>query len=169
MNINVEALVMKLGTPYQEIYDNGLIPYKTKPYGAIDDDESVLDMKREGVFLVFTNDKNKKLKEVTLSLEDSGKTDWLFPNTMPFGLEPVMTQQWVRGYLGFPMIYSEAQVIMTIYMGIKEVYCLPIPNQNISIAFTYNKDLFVERVTFYPLERAKEIQAALEKKRLAQE
>ncbi|MCC5691592.1 hypothetical protein LH484_26845, partial [Klebsiella pneumoniae] len=36
----------------------------------------------------------------------------------------------------------------------------------IAAVFTYNKDLFVETVTFYPLERAKEIQAVLEKKRL---
>lgn len=44
-----------------------------------------------------------------------------------------------------------------------EVYTLPIPDQNIAISFTYNKDLFVERVTFYSLERAREIHAALEK------
>lgn len=169
MNINVEALVMKLCAPYQEVYDNGLIPYKTKPYGAIDDDESVLDMKREGVFLVFTNDKNKKLKEITLSLKDSGKTDWLFPNTMPFGLERMMTQQWVRSRLGLPIIYAEPKTIMTIYIGVREVYSLPTPNQQIAAAFTYNKDLYVDNITFYPIERAKEIQAALEKKRLAQE
>ena len=167
MNINVEALVKKLGLPYQEIYDDGLIPYKTPPYGAIDDDESVLDMKREGVFLVFTNDKERKLKEITLRLEDQGKIDWLFPSPMPFGLEPVMTQQWIRSYLGQPMIYGEAQIIMTIYMGVKEVYSLPSPNQNISVACTYNKEFFVERVTFYPLKRAKEIQAAQEKNRLS--
>lgn len=39
MNINVEALVKKLGSPYQEIYDNDLIPYKTKPYGAVDNEQ----------------------------------------------------------------------------------------------------------------------------------
>lgn len=167
MNINVEGLVKNLGHPYQEIYDNGLIPYKSKPYGAIDDDEAVLDMKREGVFLVFTNNKEKKLKETTLRLEDNGKTDWLFPNQMPFGLEPVMTQQWVRAHFGLPMIYGDAQIIMTIYMGVKEVYSLPTPNQNIAVSFTYNKDFFVERVTFYSLARAKEIQIALEKQRLS--
>ncbi|MEY6888590.1 DUF6392 family protein, partial [Klebsiella pneumoniae] len=25
-----------------------MIPYKTEPYGAVDDDESILNMKREG-------------------------------------------------------------------------------------------------------------------------
>ncbi|HIG2496994.1 TPA: DUF6392 family protein, partial [Klebsiella pneumoniae] len=39
-------------------------------------------------------------------------------------------------------------------------------DQNIVASFSYNKDFFVESVTFYPLERAKEIQVALEKKRL---
>ncbi|WP_410316106.1 DUF6392 family protein [Klebsiella pneumoniae] len=101
-----------------------------------------------------------------LRFEDEAKTDWLFPNPMPFGLEPVMTQQWVRAYLGFPMIYVEAKIVMAAYRGVKEIYTLPVPHQNIAAAFTYNKELFAETVTFYPLERAKEIQIALEKKRL---
>ncbi|WP_420266734.1 DUF6392 family protein, partial [Klebsiella pneumoniae] len=40
----------------------------------------------------FENDKNKIFKEITLTLEDDDKTDWVFPNSMPFNLEPVMTQ-----------------------------------------------------------------------------
>ncbi|PXL46474.1 hypothetical protein DMS35_30565 [Klebsiella variicola] len=42
----------------------------------------------------------KNLKEEMLRFEDEAKTDWLFPNPMPFGLERVMIQQWVRAYLG---------------------------------------------------------------------
>ncbi|HBX8167155.1 TPA: hypothetical protein MIH41_22330 [Klebsiella pneumoniae] len=103
---------------------------------------------------------------MTLTLEDEGKTDWVFPNSMPFIMEPVMTQLWVRERFGLPMIYADAEIIMTIYIGVKEVYALPAPHQYIAAVFTYNKDLFVETVTFYPLERAKEIQAVLEKKRL---
>ena len=30
MNIDVETLVKQLGKPYQDIYDQGLMPYKTK-------------------------------------------------------------------------------------------------------------------------------------------
>ncbi|MCV5002922.1 DUF6392 family protein, partial [Escherichia coli] len=137
------------------------IPYKTKPYGPIDEDEAELDMKREGILLVFTNNSEKNLTEITLRLEDKGKTDWVFPNPMPFGMEPVMTQLWVRERFGLPMIYADAEIIMTIYIGVKEVYALPAPHQYIAAVFTYNKDLFVETVTFYPLERAKEIQAVL--------
>lgn len=166
MSVDVQKLITKLGQSYQNIYGQGLIPYKSKPYGSVSDDVASLDMKREGVFLSFINDPEKKLKEVTLRLEDEGKTDWLFPNPMPFGLEPVMTQEWVRTRLGLPMIYADPKTIMTIYIGVKEVYSLPIPHQQIAAAFTYNKDFFVKHITFYPIERAKEIQAALEKKRM---
>lgn len=59
----------------------------------------------------------KNLKEEMLRFEDEAKTDWLFPNPMPFGLERVMTQQWVRAYLGFPLVYVEAKIVMTAYRG----------------------------------------------------
>lgn len=167
MNVNVETLVQQMGKPYQEIHDLGLIPYKKKPYGSVSDDGAELDMKREGIFLVFVNDSEKKLTEVTLTLEDEAKTDWIFPNPMPFGLEPVMTQQWVRECFGRPMIYSDAKIIMTIYVGVTEVYSLPTPNQQIVASFTYNQRLFVESITFYSLEKEKKIQSVLEKQRLA--
>lgn len=166
MKIDVETLIKHLGKPYQEIFEKGLIPYKTKPHGPIDEDEADLDMRREGMLLVFVNDSEKKLKEVTLRLEDEGKTDWLFPNPMPFGLKPVMTQLWARENLGLPMVHVEAKIVMTIYMGVKEIYALPMPNQHIAAALTYDKDFFVKKITFYSLERAKEIQVALQKKRL---
>lgn len=167
MTIDTEALVKELGKPYQDILDKGLIPYKTKPYGSVSDDVATLEMKREGIFMSFNNNSEKTLKEVTLTLEDYVKTDWLFPNPMPFGLEPVMTQEWVRKRFGMPMIYADAKIIMTVYIGVKEAYSLPAPNQQIAVTFTYDEELFVIRVTFYPIERAKQIQAALEKKRLS--
>ncbi len=140
MKIDVETLIKHLGKPYQEIFEKGLIPYKTKPHGPIDEDEADLDMRREGMLLVFVNDSEKKLKEVTLRLEDEGKTDWLFPNPMPFGLKPVMTQQWARENLGLPMVHVEAKIVMTIYMGVKEIYALPMPNQR-GYAFVLKKIL----------------------------
>ncbi len=33
MTVNVESLINSLGRTYQDIYDEGLIPYKTKPSG----------------------------------------------------------------------------------------------------------------------------------------
>ncbi|WP_419181389.1 DUF6392 family protein [Klebsiella pneumoniae] len=57
MNIDVETLVKQLGKPYQDMYDQGLIPYKTKPTGTVSDDTgtisddiSRLNMRREGIF-----------------------------------------------------------------------------------------------------------------------
>ncbi len=42
-----------------------------------------------------------------------------FPNLLPFGLEPVMTQRWVRDRFGHPITYVDACVIMTIYVGVE--------------------------------------------------
>ncbi|MHA8427766.1 DUF6392 family protein, partial [Klebsiella pneumoniae] len=77
MNVNVETLIKQLGKPYQEIYNKGLINYKTKPYGSVSDNTARLDMKHEGIYLAFVNDLEKKMKEVTLTLEDESKSDWL--------------------------------------------------------------------------------------------
>ncbi|MCD9436780.1 DUF6392 family protein [Klebsiella pneumoniae] len=49
----------QLGKPYQDIYDQGLIPYKTKPTGTISDDISRLDMRRERIFSSFINNQKK--------------------------------------------------------------------------------------------------------------
>ncbi len=38
MNIDIETLVKQLGKPYQDIYEQGLIPYKTKPTITVGDD-----------------------------------------------------------------------------------------------------------------------------------
>ncbi|MEV9588026.1 DUF6392 family protein [Klebsiella pneumoniae] len=154
MNIDVEKLVKQLGKSYQEILEKGLIPYKTKHYGPIDEDEAEFDMKREGILLVFTNNSEKNLTEITLRLEDKGKTDWVFPNPMPFGMEPVMTQLWVRERFELPMIYAVCSTSSS------SIYRCRI------YLYIYNKVLFVETVTFYPLEKAKTIQTAVEKKRL---
>ncbi|CFR16637.1 MULTISPECIES: DUF6392 family protein [Yersinia] len=165
MSIDVEKLIKQIGKGYENIYEQGLIPYKMKPSGTVSDDILRLDMKREGIFLSFINNQDKNLKEVTLWLEDESKTDWVFPNSMPFGLQPVMTQRWVRELFGQPMTYVDARVIMTIYVGVEETYVLPVPDQNIAVAFSYNKYFFVSSITFIQLERAKEIQKALDKKR----
>ncbi|UJC48917.1 hypothetical protein JDZ44_10475 [Klebsiella pneumoniae] len=90
-----------------------------------------------------------------------------FPNAMPFGLELVMTQKWVCERFGLPMIYGEPKTMGSYSRGISEVYPLLPPNQNIAVLFVYNSDLFVVSVTFYSIEHAKEIQAALGKIRLS--
>lgn len=166
MSINTELLIKQLNKPYVDICSQKIIPGKMKLNGTVDEDYATLDIKREGVFLSFINDSEKKLREVSLKLEDREKTDWFFPNEMPFGLEPVMSQRWVRERFGLPMIYVEPKVMLSVRIGIKEIYILPAPNQHISASFRYNDNLFVDRVVFYPTERANEIQSTLEKKRL---
>lgn len=42
------------------------------------------------------------------------------------------------------MVHVEAKIVMTIYMGVKEIYALPMPNQHIAAALTYDKDFFVK-------------------------
>ncbi|SLN90671.1 Uncharacterised protein [Klebsiella pneumoniae] len=79
MSIDVETLVKQLGKPYQDIYEQGLVPYETKPSVTVSDDIYRLDMKREGIYLALLMIW-KKLKEVTLTFEDESKTNWLFPN-----------------------------------------------------------------------------------------
>ena len=63
MNIDVETLVKQLGKPYQAIFEQGLIPYKTKTYDSVGDSTARLDMKREGIYLAFINDLEKNLKK----------------------------------------------------------------------------------------------------------
>ncbi|UNB78464.1 DUF6392 family protein [Klebsiella pneumoniae] len=79
MNIDVETLVKQLGKPYQAIFEQGLIPYKTKPYDSVGDSTARLDMKREGIYLAFINDLEKNLKEAMPISEDESKTNGLFP------------------------------------------------------------------------------------------
>ncbi|MGG7305080.1 DUF6392 family protein, partial [Klebsiella pneumoniae] len=37
MSLNVEKLIKNLGKSYLDIYEQGLIPYKTKPSGTVSD------------------------------------------------------------------------------------------------------------------------------------
>ncbi|MCS5961424.1 DUF6392 family protein [Klebsiella pneumoniae subsp. pneumoniae] len=49
----------QLGKDYQEIYDSGLIKYKTKPTATVGYEYSYIRYETEGLFLSFENDKNK--------------------------------------------------------------------------------------------------------------
>ncbi|XCN85779.1 DUF6392 family protein [Klebsiella pneumoniae] len=137
----------QLGKPYQDIYEQGLIPYKTKPTITVSDDIFRLDMRRERIFSSFINNQ-KNLEEVTLRLEDENKTAWLFPNPLPFSLEPVMTQRWMRERFGFPIGYGERKMIGSNSRHISEVYPLLPPNQKMSVLFAYNSGYFVVSVFF---------------------
>ena len=96
---------------------------------------------------------------MTLRLEDEKKTAWLFPNPLPFSLEPVMTQRWMRERFGFPIGYGERKMIGSNSRHISEVYPLLPPNQKMSVLFAYNSDYFVVSVFFYCIEHAIVIKA----------
>ena len=88
-----------------------------------------------------------------MRLEDENKMDWLFPNPLPFSLEPVMTQRWMSERFGFPIGYGERKMIGSNSRHISEVYPLLPPNQKMSVLFAYNSDYFVVSV-FFLLYRA---------------
>lgn len=94
-----------------------------------------------------------------MRLEDENKTAWLFPNPLPFSLEPVMTQRWMRERFGFPIGYGERKMIGSNSRHISEVYPLLPPNQKMSVLFAYNSDYFVVSVFFYCIEHAIVIKA----------
>ncbi|OEJ07062.1 hypothetical protein BHE89_18540, partial [Shigella sp. FC1967] len=118
MSVNIEALVRRLGDTYDELYNDGLIPYKTKPQGNSGEDVLTLQMSKEYVFLAFENP-SKKLAEITLTLiPDKMKNGWVFPNKIPFGLEQVMTDQWLYQHIGNPIKRTpERYILKSFFLG----------------------------------------------------
>ncbi|WP_387691292.1 DUF6392 family protein [Photorhabdus sp. RM71S] len=121
MTVNVEALINSLGKTYQEIFDEGLIPYKTKPSGFSGDEVVCLDMVREGVFLAFYRE-GKRLKEITLTLFDEKKPLYQFPNELPSPLVSQMSRQWVHEQFGEPEKSQPPEVIMKRQFGWADLY-----------------------------------------------
>jgi len=93
---------------------------------------------------------------VTLRLEDENKTDWLLPNSLSFVLKSILAQEWEREKFCHPMIYTDAQRIMTICVGLKGVYILPVPHQYNVATFAYGKDFFCKKLPFTKLSVPKE-------------
>ncbi|RAW97785.1 MULTISPECIES: DUF6392 family protein [unclassified Photorhabdus] len=121
MTVNVEALINSLGKTYQEIFDEGLIPYKTKPSGFSGDEVVCLDMVREGVFLAFYRE-GKRLKEITLTLFDEKKPLYQFPNELPSPLVSQMSRQWVHEQFGEPEKSQPPEVVMKRQFGWADLY-----------------------------------------------
>ncbi|VCY47830.1 hypothetical protein BANRA_04397 [Klebsiella pneumoniae] len=64
MNIDIETLVKQLGKDYQEIYDSGLIKYKTKPTATVGYDTATLDTNEKDYFYLSRMIKIKPSKEL---------------------------------------------------------------------------------------------------------
>ncbi|EQB97907.1 DUF6392 family protein [Photorhabdus temperata] len=151
MAINVNALINSLGKTYQEIFDEGLIPYKSKPRGDSGDDYVSLDMLKEGVFLAFDRT-SKKLTHVTLTLIDEERPHYVYSNQLPSPLINSMTREWVKEHLG-PAIKSfpPCRVFNRQY-GWKDLYNVPESEGVICIQLSHDLLEKVKTITFLRAE-----------------
>ncbi|NHB61636.1 DUF6392 family protein [Photorhabdus sp. RW14-46] len=147
MAINVNALINSLGKTYQEIFDEGLIPYKTKPTGYPGDPDITLDMIKEGMYLAFKRD-GKILFAIELLLLDQKKSSYQFPNELPSSLKTLMFRQWLHEQLGKPEKALPPRRILKKDVGWTELYTLLDFRMPTSMQVDY--DLFerVESVMF---------------------
>ncbi|MBS9438234.1 pyocin immunity protein [Photorhabdus noenieputensis] len=148
MTINVEALINRLGKTYQEIFNEGLIPYKTKPSGFSGCEVVSLDMVREGAFLSFYR-KDRKLKEITLTLINN-KPAYLFPSELPSPLIPKMSRKWIHEQFGEPEKSHPPEMVMKRQFGWTELYTLLDFRIPTSMQISYDLTEQVESLTFLP-------------------
>lgn len=149
MTVNVNALIGCLGKTYQEIFDAGLIPYKTKPSATSGDPDISLDMAKEGVFLSFKRE-GRIFNEMTLTILDSEKKDWVFPNVLPTPLKQHMSRTWVHETLGLPIKSSPPETIMRREFGWVELYEIKDSHMPICMQIDYDLHQLVRSVTFLP-------------------
>ncbi|MBS9435438.1 DUF6392 family protein [Photorhabdus hainanensis] len=148
MTINVEALINSLGKTYQEIFDEGLIPYKTKPKGFSGDKTISLDMVKEGIFLSFDRE-TKTFIEMTLTLFIPERPSFVFPNNMPYPLMKEMNRQWVDKNLGKPIKSAPPFEALTYRFGWTYLYSYQ-DKSEISMQISHDVLDRVSRVTFLP-------------------
>ncbi|ERT10416.1 DUF6392 family protein [Photorhabdus temperata] len=149
MTINVEALINSLGKTYQEIFDEGLIPYKTKPAGYPGDPDITLSMIKEGVHLVFKRN-GKVLFSIGLILIDEKRNSYQFPNELPSPLIPMMSRQWIHEHFGEPERAYPPEMIMKHQFGWKELYTLLDFRIPTSMQISYDLLERVGYMTFLP-------------------
>ncbi|HIF9333002.1 TPA: DUF6392 family protein [Photobacterium damselae] len=100
--IDISQIIRMIGKTPSEIIAAGLLAEnkKTKPRFS-GDDELVLDMIREGVFLAFDR-ATKQLIRINLTLLDTDKPKYKFPNELPKPLLSIMTKEYIYQELGSP-------------------------------------------------------------------
>ncbi|MBS9431225.1 DUF6392 family protein [Photorhabdus hainanensis] len=149
MATNIEALINYLGKSYQEIFDKGLIPYKTKPSGFPGDEVICLEMAKEGIFLAFYRE-GKRLKEITLTLLNEKKPLYQFPNELPSPLVPLMSREWIHKQFGKPEKSLPPRKRLKKDIGWTELYiCLGF-HMPINMQVDYDLLEHVKEVTFLP-------------------
>ncbi|MEK9498470.1 DUF6392 family protein [Photorhabdus sp. P32] len=146
MTINVEALINSLGKTYQEIFDEGLITYRSKPSGPPGVLNIGIDMVKEGIFLSFERS-SKILNEITLRLLSDDKASFIFPNELPSPLKHSKDREWVKENLGDPIKSIPPRQILKRQFGWKDLYRF---TDEISMQISYDLREQVNSVTFLP-------------------
>jgi len=152
MTVNIDALIRSLGKTYQEIFDEGLIPYKTKPTGFSGDSDISLDMANEGVYLSFSRS-DRVLNEITLNIQSDTKKNWVFPNDLPSPLKAIMERDWVISKLGKPNKTVMPQVIGKRLFGMKDQFIFNQYHEPISMRVSYDKQSIVKSITYIPMAK----------------
>ncbi|WP_342752582.1 DUF6392 family protein [Brenneria roseae] len=149
--MNVEALLNRIGKTYQEIFDEGLIPYKTKPKGDSGDPVLDLDMVKECIYLAFHRS-SRKLFCVTLTLFDEDRPTQQFPNELPPPFKKEMSIDWMHEQFGTPEKTIPPKVIGGLQFGIKEKYTLDGFHIPLKMQIAYTDKNIVESITVMPTE-----------------
>ncbi|PLR31803.1 DUF6392 family protein [Chimaeribacter arupi] len=149
MTININALINGIGKTYQELFDQGLIPYKTKPTGYPGDPDMSLDMAKEGVHLTFKRD-GRHLWSVILILQHDNSDSWVFPNELPEPLKSSMSRTWVHNTLGAPERSSPPEVIMKRALGWTDIFTIKERHIPMSMQVNYDVMDWVSSVVFLP-------------------
>ncbi|WP_201796768.1 DUF6392 family protein [Aeromonas cavernicola] len=149
MTVNVKALINSLGRTYESIFDDGYIPYKTKPKGDSGCTEIDLDMIKEGVFLSFDR-ATRKLVEVDIDLIREDNSKYVFPNELPVPLQQNMYRPQVREQLGQPNNSHPPYQVVNRRFGGVDHYIMKFGEQRISMLLYYNLAQIVTGVAFKP-------------------
>ncbi len=106
-------------------------------------------MVKEGVFLSFLRE-NKILTEITLTLIDHKRPNFIFPNKLPSPLIPLMFRQWIHEHFGDPEKSLPPRKRLTKEIGWTELYTLLDFRLPTSMQVDYDLLEQVRLVTFLP-------------------
>jgi len=147
MTVNVEKLINNLGNTYQEIFDAGLIPYKTKPTGYPGDPDLTLSMMNEGIYLAFKRE-GLTFYSIELFLQNSKKANYRFPNELPSPLEAEMVRPWVHAQFGAPDKFLPPRKRLRKDIGYTDLFTLMDFHIPISMQVDYDLQERVKEVAF---------------------
>lgn len=149
MTVNIDNLINGIGKTYQELLDEGVIPYKTKPTGYPGDPDLTLDMAKEGVHLTFRRE-GRQLWSVIISIQHNSIANWVFPNELPPPFKSTMSRSWVHRELGEPERSSPPEIIMKRAFGWTDLFTLSGRHVPMSMQINYDVADMVSSIVFLP-------------------